>query len=159
MSGPGGHAALRAIAARALGSADDAALDAGDDVGWLLDAISDQRLTGLAVDAVTSGELHLDSDDLDDLYERHDEQMALDLRLEQLLCEVVTVLDESSIGYRALKGPVLAHTVYRDPSLRSFGDVDVLVSDADFDRAIEAMRVLGFRRRFVEPRPGFDARF
>src|SRR5262249_47068663 len=64
-----------------------------------------------------------------------------------------------SIEYRALKGPVLAHTVYRDPALRSFGDIDVLVRDGEFDAAVDALRLLGFRRRFVEPRPGFDARF
>ena len=49
--------------------------------------------------------------------------------------------------------------MYADPALRSFGDVDILVGGADFDAAVGALAALGFRRRFVEPRPGFDARF
>jgi putative nucleotidyltransferase-like protein len=97
--------------------------------------------------------------ELDDLMERHVEQLGLDLRLEHLLCDAATLLDESGIDYRALKGPVLAHTVYRDPALRSFGDIDILVSGTDFGAAITALEQLGFRRRFIEPRDGFDARF
>ena len=158
MTDAGTRAALRAVAARSLGSRSPAPHDAFD-APQLLDALSRQRLTGLAVEAVTAGDLALDAAALDELYDRHDEQMALDLRLERMLGDAVDVLDGASIEYRALKGPVLAHTVYRDPALRSFGDVDVLVRDRDFDAAINALRVLGFRRRFVEPRPGFDARF
>jgi hypothetical protein len=159
MTEAGARAALVAVAARSLGSrAATADLDRVD-AGWLLDALSRERLTGLAVEAVTSGDLVFDSAALDELFERHDEQMALDLRLERMLCDAVEVLEGASIEYRALKGPVLAHTVYREPSLRSFGDVDILVRDDDFDAAIGALRVLGFHRRFVEPRPGFDARF
>jgi Uncharacterised nucleotidyltransferase len=159
MTAPGATTALRAIAARSLGSASPGAIDAGAETALLLHEISHQRLTGLAVAAAECGDLHLGPDDLDELFDRHEEQMALDLRLEHLLCEVVAVLDNASIEYRALKGPVLAHTVYRDPAFRSFGDVDVLVRDTEFDAAIDALRALGFRRRFVEPRPGFDARF
>jgi hypothetical protein len=158
MTNPDTRAALRAVAARSLG-APAAPSDREIDSGWLLRELSRQRLTGLAVDAIAAGDLVLPQSAVDELFERHDEQMALDLRLERLLCEVVDVLDRASIEYRALKGPVLAHTVYRDPALRSFGDVDVLVRDTDFDAAVDTLRGLGFRRRFVEPRPGFDARF
>jgi Uncharacterised nucleotidyltransferase len=159
MTETGVRAALRAVAARSLGSR--ARAPHGDvDAQWLLAELSRQRLTGLAIEAVTSGDLALGSGrHVEDLFERHDEQMALDLRLERMLCDATDVLHDASIEYRVLKGPVLAHTVYRDPALRSFGDVDVLVRDADFDAAIDELRVLGFHRRFVEPRPGFDARF
>jgi hypothetical protein len=158
MTGAPTRGAVRAVAARALGA--PTAAPAGEiDTAWFLDELSRQRLTGLAVEAVAAGEPALAPAAVDELYARHDEQLALDLRLERLLTEVVGVLDRVSIDYRALKGPVLAHTVYRDPALRSFGDVDVLVRDDDFDAAVDALHVLGFRRRFVEPRPGFDARF
>src|SRR5262245_53045699 len=141
MTEAAGRAALRMVAARSLGSRADASGET--DAGWLLDQLSRQRLTGLAVEAVEAGELVLEPAATDELFERHDEQMALDLRLERMLCEAADVLDGASIEYRALKGPVLAHTVYRDPALRSFGDVDVLVRDRDFDAAIDALRVLG----------------
>lgn len=158
MTHPATRTALHAVAARSLGSRLTAPGAAFEET-VLLDELSRQRLTGLAVEAATAGDLLLSPAALDDLYERHDEQLALDLRLERMLCEAIEVLDRASLEYRALKGPVLAHTVYADPALRSFGDIDVLVRSRDFDAAIDALRVLGFHRRFVEPRPGFDARF
>jgi hypothetical protein len=152
-------AALHAVAARGLHASTSDRFDVGAEAARLLDEISRERLTGLALEAVDAGELVLAPEQLDDLHDRHEEQLALDLRLEGLLCAAVEVLDAASIEYRALKGPVLARTVYGDPALRSFGDVDVLVRDTDFDGAIDALRALDFHRRFVEPRTGFDARF
>jgi hypothetical protein len=58
-----------------------------------------------------------------------------------------------------LKGAALAHTVYPEPCLRSFGDVDVLVSTRDWRRACDVLEELGLRRQRPEPRPGFDERF
>jgi len=151
---------LRAIAARGLKSAPVVVHpDEPVDGPALLAAVSKERLTGLALDAVAGGALELDPADADDLSVRHDDQLALDLRLERLLCTAAAELDAAGITYRALKGPLLAHTVYRDPALRSFGDIDILVRGADFDAAVDALRALEFHRRFVEPRPRFDARF
>ena len=109
--------------------------------------------------ALERGDLRLSAASSDELWVRHEDQLMLDLRLEQLLVEAAAVLERADIPYRALKGPVLAHTVYADPSFRSFGDVDVLVPDDMFDQAVATLRELGFERRFLEPRRGFDARF
>lgn len=43
------------------------------------------------------------------------------------------------------KGPVLAESVYGDLALRSFSDLDVLISPADFERAKRALAELGYR--------------
>jgi hypothetical protein len=157
------HAARRAVAASSLhGSLAPAPVDLSDDVAarQFLDMVSHERLTGFTVDAVQSGAVTLTPDAFDDLLSRHEEQLALDVQLERLLCEASTVLEADGIEHRALKGPVLAHTVYADPALRSFGDVDLLVPGSLFDGAIASLSAaLGFGRRFVEPRPGFDARF
>jgi hypothetical protein len=152
--------ALCAIAAHAIDADRVRTIEvAGGDRTALLSAIGRERLTGLAVDAATHGCLEISRSELDELLSRHEEQLALDLRLERLLCEAVEVLDGAGIPYRALKGPVLAHTTYRDPALRSFGDIDLLVRGEHFDESIAVLGRLGFRRRFVEPRRGFDARF
>ncbi len=150
---------LRAIAAYGLASAPAPDPDESFDTRALLAAVSKERLTGLALAAVADGALEFDAADADDLSMRHDDQLALDLRLERLLCEAAGELDGAGIPYRALKGPLLAHTIYRDPALRSFGDIDILVRGADFDAAVTVLGALGFHRRFVEPRPHFDARF
>ena len=43
------------------------------------------------------------------------------------------------------KGPVLAQSLYRDIGLRSFSDLDFLISPADFDRAKQALAEIGYR--------------
>jgi hypothetical protein len=118
-----------------------------------------QRMAGVALAAHADGRIQLQEASLSELLQRNEAQLALDLQLERLLIIAATVLEKAHIPYRALKGPVLAHTTYTDPALRSFGDIDLLVSPMTFDAATDAFRDLGFVRRFVEPRTGFDARF
>jgi Uncharacterised nucleotidyltransferase len=43
------------------------------------------------------------------------------------------------------KGPALAESVYGDLGLRSFSDLDLLISPTDFDRAKQALAELGYR--------------
>jgi hypothetical protein len=43
------------------------------------------------------------------------------------------------------KGPLLAQLAYRDVGLRSFSDLDFLISPADFDRMKQALAEIGFR--------------
>src|SRR5208282_2964422 len=43
------------------------------------------------------------------------------------------------------KGPVLAQSAYHDLGLRSFSDLDFLISPADFDRAKQALAEIGYR--------------
>jgi hypothetical protein len=43
------------------------------------------------------------------------------------------------------KGPVLAQSLYRDLGLRSFSDLDFLISPADFERAKRALAEIGYR--------------
>jgi len=43
------------------------------------------------------------------------------------------------------KGPVLAQSLYGDLGLRSFSDLDLLISPADFERAKQALAEIGYR--------------
>jgi len=43
------------------------------------------------------------------------------------------------------KGPALAQSLYRDLGLRSFSDLDFLISPADFERAKRALAEIGYR--------------
>ncbi|MGB7927247.1 MAG: nucleotidyltransferase family protein [Terriglobales bacterium] len=43
------------------------------------------------------------------------------------------------------KGPVLAQALYHDQALRSFSDLDLLISPADFERAKRALVEIGYR--------------
>jgi Uncharacterised nucleotidyltransferase len=42
------------------------------------------------------------------------------------------------------KGPILAQSLYGDPGLRSFSDLDLLISSTDFKRAKQALAEIGY---------------
>ncbi len=118
-----------------------------------------ERLTGLAVAAVESGWLMLPEEAIEQLHRHHLGAMQWVLTLERRLLGIADVFDRAGIDLVVLKGPALAHTIYPDPSWRSFADIDILVRTADWEAACGLLEDLGFRRRLPEPRPGFDERF
>lgn len=89
----------------------------------------------------------------------HARAMAACLRLEELLVLVVEEFGAAGIDHRVLKGSAAAHLDYADSAERCYGDVDLLVRSSQFDEAIAVLGDLGHRRRFPQPRPGFDRRF
>ena len=68
---------------------------------------------------------------------------ARSLVMTRALARVVRRLAAEGIDIIPLKGPVLAETVYPDPALRPFSDLDLLVRPADRRRADVALRRLG----------------
>jgi hypothetical protein len=50
------------------------------------------------------------------------------------------------------KGPVLAQALYHDLALRSFSDLDFLISSADFERAKQILAEIGYRPAAELPR-------
>jgi Uncharacterised nucleotidyltransferase len=118
------------------------------------------RLVGFLGAAVRDGRLVLDDEQHTALEERLKYWLAHALRVEALLLALAQVLERASVPYRVLKGVALANSVYADPALRVFADVDVLVRSEDFGRAARVLESeLGARRALPELRPGFDARF
>jgi hypothetical protein len=152
-------ALLARIAGYGLGAAGELGAVAEDRWQAVVDGIVGQRLGGHAVRALVDGALLLTAAQADELFERHEEQLALDLRIERLLLDCDDVLARAGIATRVLKGPALAHRFYDDPARRSFGDGDMLVRGADIDETIAILARAGLRRRFAAPRPSFDRRF
>lgn len=68
------------------------------------------------------------------------------LHLASVIIRLVARMDAAGIVCIPYKGPVLAAQVYGDLALRHSGDVDLLVRDADFDRAEAVLLDAGFRR-------------
>ncbi len=82
------------------------------------------------------------------------------LVIERLVLRALAILRAAGVPSRVLKGVALAHTAYPHPEQRVFGDVDLLVSGADLQRAVSALcGELDLTRVQPELRPGFDARF
>jgi hypothetical protein len=129
------------------------------DWATLLGLIRFERITGLAVEAAHGGGLQLTNEQDDELLRLHRAAMSWCLFAEQKLLHLANAMEGAGIEYAVLKGPALAHTVYTEPCLRPFGDLDLLVRSREYDGATALMARLGYVRRRPEPRPGWEARF
>lgn len=125
----------------------------------LVRAVESERLPGLLARATADGALPTTQEQAGQA-----EQLELDwacrsLLLERRLLDLDDRLVEAGIRHLALKGSAFAHTIYPDPALRAFGDVDILVPGGRFDDAIRVITDWGGKRRYPEPRHGFVGRF
>jgi len=125
----------------------------------LLACCVSERITGHLIAVLDAAALPATPTQRERAAHAHMRALARDLLLERLLVEVSSAFGAAGLEHRVLKGPVLAHTAYAAPELRSFADIDVLVRGDDFDRAVGVLEAAGGRRKYAEPRPGFTQRF
>lgn len=102
-------------------------------------------LAGVVHEALTSAGAPLDDDVAADVARR---AMARDLDHAAHLALLETIdaaLADHGVPAAALKGALLAERLYAPrPSVRATSDVDVLVTEADLDRALSALAVIGY---------------
>lgn len=72
-------------------------------------------------------------------------QVQRSLQLSSELHAVLDTLDEAAVPAIPYKGPVLSEVAHGDPGARQYGDVDLVVSPDDFDRACAALETDGYR--------------
>lgn len=77
------------------------------------------------------------------LLERRRAQNFLTLRLTAELFRLLEVFGKENVSVLAIKGPVLAARAYADPSVRAFGDLDLLVRQSDIRHATALMIASG----------------
>jgi len=119
-------------------------------------AARDHRLTGPTIAALTTWGYEIPSE----LTVAHRDAMAWCVLLEARLARIKRVFDAAGgVEFLVIKGPTVAHLDEPDPALRSFGDLDLLVGESTFDRAISALAHDGFHRPAPQMRSGFDRRF
>ncbi len=125
----------------------------------LLAEVNAQRITGLLSWAVAAGEWPATDDQTEQIVEAHQSWMATSVLLERVLLRTGQAFDDHGIPFQILKGAAVAHLDYEDPSLRCFGDVDILIPGSHIEAARDLLLADGGRRAYPEPRPGFDRRF
>ncbi len=69
------------------------------------------------------------------------------------LGKVLAQLAASGLDYMVVKGPALAHTVYPDPDLRAFNDLDLVVREQDWPAMHRFLLEIGFRPEEDLPQP------
>jgi len=79
------------------------------------------------------------------LLECQREQNFLTLRLTGELFRLLELFSRNEISVLVIKGPVLAAQAYGDPSLRSYGDLDLLVRQRHIRGATELMIASGYQ--------------
>jgi hypothetical protein len=78
------------------------------------------------------------------------------IRLELLYRKIMPVLNqlaEAGVDHIVVKGPAVAHTIYPDPFLRSFRDLDLIVREQDWSDAHQVLIGMGFVALDNEPEP------
>ena len=151
----------RKIAASGLPGVREPEATAVPNESWprLLARVNAEGMTGLAVGSFDSGWLRLSDEQVAQLLAAHRNAMTWCLQVERKLIGLAEAFDSEGVTFAVLKGASVAHTMYPDPSARSFADLDLLVSTLDYERACTLLGRLGNERQRPEPRPGFEVRF
>jgi hypothetical protein len=74
------------------------------------------------------------------------------VRFEHDLLEIAGALESNACPFTVIKGAATAHLDYADPSLRQFGDVDLLVAPRDLSRACAILGEKGWTQAYSLPR-------
>jgi hypothetical protein len=132
-----------------------------DDVRWheLSALVVDHRLSGLLARAVAEGAFPVTDGQAREVVANHRAAVGACLRLDRDLLALAEALDRAGVRFVVLKGVGSALTLYDHPAERLYGDVDLLVAGADFDRAAAAVTAMGGDRHHPDPQEGFVARF
>jgi hypothetical protein len=81
---------------------------------------------------------------LQEMRERQRAQALFTLRVTAEMFRLLERFAEGGVEALVIKGPVLSVRCYGDPGLRHYGDLDLIVRDADILRSTELMLSLGY---------------
>lgn len=123
----------------------------------LLSAAIEHRIPGLLARAVASGPSQPSRSE--DVAAAHLAALRTVLVCEATAVRATRALTAAGISSRALKGVALAHLDYPDPSMRTFGDADILVPRGTFAAAAECLSRLGITRAEPPVHPWWERRY
>jgi hypothetical protein len=155
------QATLRAVAAWELPGAPEIALpeDPGSLAGFA-DLAQQTRLIGPLLAAAAAGDVLLPGELEADLLGRQERALLWCIHLEARLLEAREWFDAAGgVQHLVIKGPAIAYLDVPNPSMRTFADIDLLVTGADLDRAVQILDAHGASPPWAQRRPGFDRRF
>ncbi|MGB8860470.1 MAG: nucleotidyltransferase family protein, partial [Ilumatobacteraceae bacterium] len=125
----------------------------------LLDGVRRQRIAGLLCAALADGSMRATPEFHEAAREAHLAGLRTSLACEATAVVTALTLSAAGVPCRVLKGIALAHLDYPDPSMRLFGDADVLVRRADLTAAIAALRGRSFERDQPPVRAWWERRY
>lgn len=120
------------------------------EVLWLADR---NRVTAFVLRAVKSRRIDIPPATIRSLADSAAETVARNMVVDLDLDRVAAALNGASIRVIAPKGPGLARTVYKEPALRPYGDIDLSVDPSNLERVAAALDEAGFSE-ITQPRTG-----
>lgn len=102
------------------------------------------RVTAFVLRAVKSGGVDLPPATVRSLADSAARYVAQNMMVDLDLGLAVSSIRDASIRVMALKGPGLARTVYEEPALRPYDDIDLSVEQANLDRVAAVLDSAGF---------------
>jgi hypothetical protein len=122
-----------------------------DDLGRVLDAFSAEAevhgLGGVLLHTSRAAGVHVDAD-VDARMSARAVARELDHAAQlAMLAQIDRAFERNGLHAAVLKGALLGERLYAHPSARGATDIDLLVPEADLDRAIEAIREVGYVQR------------
>ena len=110
-----------------------------EDYMELLTVARQQTVTALVADALVRNNVRTNDDCAMMTMGELVKQQRLSDKYKKRLEKLCSLLDSREMGYVVFKGfTAAAH--YPNPQLRSLGDIDFYVADADFDKAVDVIR-------------------
>lgn len=100
------------------------------------------RLQGPVLHAVENG-FPATRDQQNTIQREHERAMIVAASLEARLPNVARTFAEVGADFLTVKGVATSHTIYPEPWLRQYGDIDVLVRPRDFARVVGGWRTAG----------------
>jgi len=118
------------------------------------------HLTGFLASALLAGVVTADDDGLTStLWQQWHGELRTCVRLEALTVRTAELLDEAGIRWRLTKGAALAHLDYPEASIRTFGDVDLVIHPSDWSEAFRVLSQSGYQREAPTLPADYDTRF
>jgi hypothetical protein len=110
------------------------------------------RVLPLLHDVTMTAAGTLSDDRINASTERQMDVMGMSVRFEHHLLVIARRLHAEQIRFAVVKGAATAHLDYADPSLRQFGDIDLLVDPDDFIATLAILQDAGWTQAYPLPR-------
>lgn len=132
---------------------------ADNDAARLVGLAQHDHLSGFLAESLLDGALTASEQTGQMIHRNWHQELMSCVRLEALVVRAASMLDGGGVRWRLTKGAAVAHLDYPDPTVRTFGDVDIIVHPLDWVQAVESLEGGGLRREAPSLGWEYDRRY
>lgn len=159
LTGKAEHPVLVAAARHGLGEPTTPIMLDAAEANRVLTRARVHKLTGFLATAMLDHVVAADDEVQSSVRRQWHGDLVNSVRLEAQVVRTAQLLDGAGIGWRLTKGAALAHSDYADPSMRTFGDVDLVINPPDWSATFGLLTSSGYHREAATLPGGYDDRY